>query len=76
MEKELKDFFFQKNVSRYLEYRAMAMCFALMFGRLGSVTGSSLTAILLDKYCQGAFYTPAISLIGKPISSANLISVS
>lgn len=43
----------------------MAMCFALMFGRLGSVTGSSLTAILLDKYCQGAFYTAAISLIGR-----------
>lgn len=43
----------------------MAMCFALMFGRLGSVAGSSLTAILLEKRCQSAFYTAGFSLIGK-----------
>lgn len=49
--------------------RAMAMCFALMFGRLGSVAGSSLTAILLEKRCQSAFYTAGFSLIGKHIGT-------
>lgn len=46
-------------------FRAMAMCFALMFGRFGSVAGSSLTAILLERQCQSAFYTAGFSLIGE-----------
>lgn len=45
--------------------RAMAVCISLMFGRLGGVVGSNITALLLDSHCELAFYVPAASLIGK-----------
>lgn len=45
--------------------RAMAVSISLMFGRLGSVAGSNLTAVLLDASCENAFYLPGCSLISK-----------
>lgn len=42
----------------------MAMCIALMFGRLGGVTGAYAAAILLDNYCEMVFYLSASSLMG------------
>ncbi|XP_055304610.1 synaptic vesicle glycoprotein 2B-like [Sitodiplosis mosellana] len=43
--------------------RAMAICISLMFGRLGSVFGSNLTALLLDNNCETAFYLSGVSVI-------------
>lgn len=43
----------------------MAVSISLMFGRLGGVAGSNLTAILLDASCENAFYLPGCSLLGK-----------
>lgn len=42
----------------------MAICFAFMFGRLGAVAGSNISAILFDGYCESAFYLPSLALIG------------
>ncbi|XP_031626825.1 synaptic vesicle glycoprotein 2A-like isoform X2 [Contarinia nasturtii] len=36
--------------------RAMAMSIALMFGRLGAVTGTNAAAILLENHCETTFY--------------------
>lgn len=44
--------------------RAMAVCISLMFGRLGGVVGSNITALLLVSNCEMAFYLPAASLAG------------
>lgn len=49
--------------------RATSICVALMFGRLGSVIGSNVSAILLNSYCEGAFYLSGSTLIGKFIIS-------
>lgn len=43
----------------------MAICIALMFGRLGSVVGANIVALLLDDHCETAFYMSGISVIGK-----------
>lgn len=43
----------------------MAICIALMFGRLGSVVGSNIVALLLDDHCESAFYLSGASVIGK-----------
>lgn len=45
-------------------HRAMAVSISLMFGRLGGVAGSNLTAVLLDASCQNAFFLPGCALIG------------
>lgn len=45
--------------------RAMAVCISLMFGRLGGVVGSNITARLLVANCEMAFYLPAASLAGE-----------
>lgn len=42
----------------------MAICFAFMFGRLGAVAGSNISAVLFDGYCEHAFYLPSLALIG------------
>ncbi|XP_031629386.1 synaptic vesicle glycoprotein 2B-like [Contarinia nasturtii] len=36
--------------------RAMAICISLMFGRLGSVVGANIAALLLDDHCETVFY--------------------
>ncbi|XP_055326017.1 synaptic vesicle glycoprotein 2B-like isoform X1 [Sitodiplosis mosellana] len=43
--------------------RAMAICISLMFGRLGSVVGASISAMLLDKHCETAFYISGTSVL-------------
>lgn len=43
--------------------RAMAMCMALMFGRLGGVSGSNIVAYFLNDNCEIAFYLSGSSLI-------------
>lgn len=43
----------------------MAVNMALMAGRLGGVVGSNITAILLDNYCEFAFYLPACMSAGE-----------
>lgn len=43
--------------------RAMAMCISLMFGRLGSVFGSNLVGLLLDRYCDATFLLSGITLL-------------
>lgn len=45
--------------------RGMAICINGLFSRLGAVIGSIITAYLLDKCCESAFYISGISLIGK-----------
>lgn len=39
------------------------MCMALMFGRLGGVSGSNIVANLLNDNCEIAFYVSGSSLI-------------
>lgn len=41
------------------------MCLSLMFARLGSVTGSNITAVLLENHCELVFYIPATCLLSK-----------
>lgn len=48
-------------------FRAMAMCIALMFGRLGAVSGSYIVAILLKNYCESTFYLSGSSILGKVV---------
>lgn len=43
--------------------RAMAMCMALMFGRLGGFSGSNIAAYFLNGNCEMAFYFSGTSLI-------------
>lgn len=45
--------------------RAMAICIALMFGRLGSVFGANAGALLLDNHCEVAFYLFGSTVIGE-----------
>lgn len=45
--------------------RAMAVCITLMFGRIGSVFGANMGAVLLETYCLTTFFISGISLIGK-----------
>lgn len=43
--------------------RAMAVCITLMCGRLGSVFGANMVAVLLDTYCSVTFLASGIALI-------------
>lgn len=43
--------------------RAMAVCIALMFGRLGTVVGSNMLGVLLENYCELTFVIPSVLLI-------------
>lgn len=43
----------------------MAVSISLLFGRLGAVTGSNLTALLIENHCDSVFLLTAFSLIGK-----------
>lgn len=43
--------------------RAMAICISLMMGRLGSVVGANIVGLLLDNYCQWAFFLSGSSLV-------------
>lgn len=45
----------------------MAVSMSMMFGRLGSAIGANFVAVLLDNYCEVAFYMSGISLIGNCI---------
>lgn len=45
--------------------RAMAICISLMMGRMGSVVGANIVGLLLDNYCQWAFFLSGALLIGK-----------
>lgn len=62
------DYFFWTPIYRN---RATSVCIALMFGRLGSVIGSNVSAILLDYYCEAAFYSSGFTLIGISSHSRN-----
>lgn len=41
----------------------MAVCIALMVGRLGSVVGSNMLGILLEEYCELTFGIASVLLI-------------
>ncbi|XP_065085913.1 putative transporter SVOPL [Ochlerotatus camptorhynchus] len=43
--------------------RAMAVCIALMVGRLGSVVGSNMLGILLERHCELTFGIASVLLI-------------
>lgn len=43
----------------------MAVSISLLFGRLGAVTGSNMTALLIENYCDALFLLSGISVIGK-----------
>lgn len=45
----------------------MAVNMTLMAGRLGGIVGSNITAILLDDYCEYAFYLPGSMAAGESI---------
>lgn len=41
----------------------MAVCIALMVGRLGSVVGSNMLGILLEEHCEVTFGIASVLLI-------------
>lgn len=43
----------------------MAVCIALMFGRLGCVIGANVAALLLEHYCESVFYLFGSIMLGK-----------
>lgn len=43
----------------------MAVCISLMFGRLGSVAGSNMVALLIDDQCNSVFLLSGGSVICK-----------
>lgn len=45
--------------------RAMAVNILMVAGRFGGVVGSNVTAILVDSYCEYAFYVPGCLFTGK-----------
>lgn len=47
----------------------MAISISLMFGRIGSITGSNTAAFLLENYCMTAFYLSGAILIGNENNS-------
>lgn len=46
-------------------HRAMAMAFTMIFGRIGSVGGSSIIGFLLENHCTLIFYLYGGILISK-----------
>lgn len=42
----------------------MAVSISLIFGRLGTVSGTNMVALLLDDHCEMVFYLSGSSLIG------------
>lgn len=46
-------------------YRSMATSFIMLFGRLGSSSGSSIIGLLLQDYCTTIFYVFGGTLISK-----------
>lgn len=42
----------------------MAISISLMFGRMGSIAGSNITAVLLNNHCEAAFYLSGAITIG------------
>lgn len=47
----------------HLIFRAMAVCFSMMIGRVGSVIGSLLAGALIDGYCNELFIMPVVLLL-------------
>lgn len=41
----------------------MAVCIALMCGRLGAVAGANILGLLIDSYCDLAFLSAGLSQI-------------
>ncbi|CRK91005.1 CLUMA_CG004693, isoform A [Clunio marinus] len=58
------------------KFRAMALCLALMCGRLGSVIGSNVIGLLLDEYCKYTFLMPAILLASSGLLSFTIPNIS
>lgn len=48
-------------------YRAMATAFAMIFGRIGSVGGSSVIGFMLENHCELIFYLYGGTLISECI---------
>lgn len=46
-------------------YRAMATCLILMFGRIGAVGGSNFVGLLLDVNCDLIFYLYSALILSK-----------
>lgn len=46
-------------------YRAMATAFTMIFGRIGSMSGSSIIGFLLENHCTLIFYLYGGILISK-----------
>lgn len=47
-----------------LANRGMAICIAIMFGRLGSVVGANVSSLLIDDHCESVFYISSFTLLG------------
>lgn len=60
------------NVNVY-DFRAMALCFVLMFGRIGAITGSNIVAQLLEHHCDYIFVVNTTIMIGKEIRLYTLV---
>lgn len=45
-------------------FRGMAVCVVLMFGRLGSIVGSNVVGAILEVNCSATFYLYSIFIIG------------
>lgn len=56
--------------------RAMAICISMMFGRLGSVTGSILIGALIDRHCKETFIMPTVLLFSSLALSFTIPNIS
>lgn len=45
-------------------FRGMALCFVMMFGRIGGVAGSNFIGAVINGYCGVIFIVAAIVLVG------------
>lgn len=49
----------------FFNFRAMATCQILMFGRIGAICGSNIIGLLLNLNCNAIFYINFIMLLSK-----------
>lgn len=57
----------QSFSSPFIHHRGMGISIALMFGRLGAISGANIVAILIKNYCEQTFYLSGSSILGKVV---------
>jgi hypothetical protein len=56
--------------------RAMAVCFSMMVGRIGSVVGSLVIGTVINNYCKETFLMPTILLLTSGVLAFTIPNIS